>query len=191
MKRLIASLAVMGSLATPVFAVNPDEVLDDPALAADDRAKMLTNIQTAVARMEALLDDQKAFARASDPLEKGSVRLSEVLAAWPDVTLAQDGIVPLPAAVVEIVLGNLIGNAQAVGATTVTVACFGDGLAVSDNGPGISSGNRDRIFDPFFTTRRADGGTGMGLPIVRRMLEAQGGDITLSDSEQTTFVIRW
>lgn len=183
---------VTHELKSPLSAINgAAELLADPGLGAADRDKMLANIQAAAIRIETLLDEQHAFARASNPLGKGQVALSDALTAWPDVILVQDGIVPLPSEVVEIVLRNLIGNAQSVGATEISVACFGDGLAVSDNGPGISAGNRTRIFDPFFTTRRHDGGTGMGLPIVRRMLEAQGADISLSDAAQTTFVVRW
>ena len=67
-----------------------------------------------------------------------------------------------------------------------------DGFEVADNGPGVSDGNRARIFDPFFTTRRDRGGTGMGLPIVRRMLQAHGGDIVLApDGPGSRFVITY
>jgi two-component system sensor histidine kinase PilS (NtrC family) len=38
---------------------------------------------------------------------------------------------------------------------------------------------RGRVFEPFFTTKR--GGTGLGLAIVRRLLERQGGSVTLDD----------
>ncbi|MFY9204504.1 MAG: HAMP domain-containing sensor histidine kinase, partial [Yoonia sp.] len=65
----------------------------------------------------------------------------------------------------------------------------GDTVVVSDNGSGISDGNRDRIFDPFFTTRRDAGGTGMGLAIVSRMLAAQGASIALGEGSGATFVI--
>ena len=53
-------------------------------------------------------------------------------------------------------------------------------ISVIDTGTGIQPQLLQRIFDPFFTTRREGGGTGMGLPIVRRMLQAHGGDIALA-----------
>ena len=69
-----------------------------------------------------------------------------------------------------------------------------DGLAellFKDDGAGISPGNRDRIFQPFFTTARADGGTGLGLPIIRALIEGSGGEIELLDSTRgSTFRIR-
>ena len=46
-------------------------------------------------------------------------------------------------------------------------------LRVSDDGPGIPPEIRDRLFDPFFTTK--PGGTGLGLPIVHRAIEAHRG----------------
>lgn len=46
-------------------------------------------------------------------------------------------------------------------------------LTVRDDGPGIALGNRERLFTPFFTTAREQGGTGLGLTIVRSLLNAQ------------------
>lgn len=166
------------------------ELLENPGLADADRAKMLGNINEAVGRMEALLDGQRALARAQEPMAAGSCRLSEVVEAE-DVQIIADGIVPLPAQVMEMVATHLIGNARSHGASQVTFDMQPDRLIVSDDGPGISKGNRDRIFDPFFTTRRADGGTGMGLPIVRRMLQAQGAEIVLVDGPGAVFEIRF
>jgi hypothetical protein len=57
-------------------------------------------------------------------------------------------------------------------------------VKVSDDGEGVSPNNRTQIFDSFFTTRRDSGGTGMGLAIVRAMLDAHGGAIRLLDSEK-------
>jgi signal transduction histidine kinase len=54
-------------------------------------------------------------------------------------------------------------------------------VKVIDNGEGVSPNNRAQIFDSFFTTRRENGGTGMGLAIVRAMLDAHSGSIRLLD----------
>jgi len=48
----------------------------------------------------------------------------------------------------------------------------GDVLSITDNGAGISEGNRSRIFDPFFTTRRDTGGTGSKMSAARPSLTA-------------------
>ena len=56
-------------------------------------------------------------------------------------------------------------------------------IVVSDDGSGISAGNRPMVLQPFFTTRREQGGTGMGLDIARAMLRAHGGSIRLLDQE--------
>lgn len=64
-------------------------------------------------------------------------------------------------------------------------------VSVSDDGIGISSDQHERIFAPLFTTK-SQGGTGLGLGIVRRIVEAHGGAIELSSTpgEGTTFWVR-
>ena len=46
-----------------------------------------------------------------------------------------------------------------------------------DHGPGIAADLRDRIFTPFFTTKSR--GTGLGLPTVRRLVEAHRGTVNM------------
>ncbi|GIW99182.1 MAG: histidine kinase [Pirellulaceae bacterium] len=53
-------------------------------------------------------------------------------------------------------------------------------VAVSDDGPGFQGARIDRIFDAFYTTRPT--GTGLGMAIVRRILEAHGGSIRVDES---------
>jgi signal transduction histidine kinase len=48
-------------------------------------------------------------------------------------------------------------------------------VIIQDNGPGVVTKNKSRIFDAFFTTR--DQGTGLGLALVRRIIEGHGGTI--------------
>ncbi len=58
-------------------------------------------------------------------------------------------------------------------------------LRVIDNGPGITQSDRERIWSPFFTTRQE--GTGLGLALSRKTIEAHGGRIELlSDVRQGT-----
>ena len=62
------------------------------------------------------------------------------------------------------------------------------GLLVTDQGPGIAPGIRDRLFDPFVTTK--PGGSGLGLSIVQRAVQAHGGLVTVSQpGEETRFTI--
>ncbi|HEY2736959.1 MAG TPA: ATP-binding protein, partial [Thermoanaerobaculia bacterium] len=54
-------------------------------------------------------------------------------------------------------------------------------IAVEDNGPGVRPENLLRIFDPYFSTH--DTGTGLGLPIARRVVEEHGGHIAARNRE--------
>jgi signal transduction histidine kinase len=84
------------------------------------------------------------------------------------------------------VLVNLITNAvDAVdkgGRIEVRAAPLPDDsgivLAVTDNGPGIAPEDHDRVFDPFYTTKFT--GTGLGLSVVRSLIEKHGGHVNLT-----------
>ena len=56
-------------------------------------------------------------------------------------------------------------------------------VRVTDDGPGIPPEIRDRLFDPFFTTK--PGGSGLGLPIVHRAIEAHRGLVLVDSAEGT------
>lgn len=89
------------------------------------------------------------------------------------------------------IVANLIDNAvrHAVSAVSVEVRVHRDGavLVVTDDGPGIAPGDRDRVFDRFTrldeARSRDAGGTGLGLPIVRELVHAHGGTVELGDGE--------
>jgi signal transduction histidine kinase len=78
------------------------------------------------------------------------------------------------------VLGNLLENAvrHGAGRVTIEVEPEGDGAAVTvtDEGEGIADEQRDRVFTRFWRSGRR-GGTGLGLYIVRGLVEAHGGRI--------------
>ncbi len=65
-------------------------------------------------------------------------------------------------------------------------------LSVGDTGSGIAPDQLGRIFDPFYTSRRGEGGTGLGLPVVKSIVERHGGAIEVSSEPGTgsTFTVR-
>jgi signal transduction histidine kinase len=89
------------------------------------------------------------------------------------------------------VVANLVDNAALHARAEVTVdvhAAPGDGvtLTVADDGPGIPAAARNRVFERFTrldeARSRDAGGTGLGLPIVRELVRAHGGEVVLEDN---------
>jgi two-component system nitrogen regulation sensor histidine kinase NtrY len=104
----------------------------------------------------------------------------------PGVTLrfeADGGGVPVrfDARLLRRAVRNLLENAlrASAGRGEVLVRVARDGaeasIAVADRGPGVAPDQLPRIFDPYFSTH--DTGTGLGLPIARRIVEEHGGTI--------------
>ena len=88
------------------------------------------------------------------------------------------------AAKLKTALRNIVANAvEAVGQKgelDVTIGRRGDVLAIAvrDSGPGMSRETAERIFDMYFSTK--DGGTGLGLPIAKKIVEEHGGTIRVA-----------
>ena len=55
-------------------------------------------------------------------------------------------------------------------------------VRVVDDGPGISIEHQERVFEPFFTTKPVGQGRGLGLDIVRTVVDRNGGTVRLTSS---------
>lgn len=90
----------------------------------------------------------------------------------------------------DVIISNLVKNAiDHAGATKVAIGATRNSRAtelclwVQDNGQGIPEGQMKRIFEPYQTNRAEDGGTGLGLHIAQRFVEAHGAAIDVKNLE--------
>ena len=156
-----------------------------------------------VERLSRLVEDLLVLARVEEggarppatALDLGRVADDVVARTVSDVAVRRTGadelIVRADADALARIVANLVDNAVRYATTAVTVDVrngTGGGavISVTDDGPGIPSGQRELVFERF--TRlddargRDDGGTGLGLPIVRELVRSQGGEVSLEDN---------
>lgn len=177
------------------------ELLQDHGAAMDEteRARFLANIESDAQRLSRLVSRLMELAKADmgKPARSARTALAPVLARLADAHAAPGfaiirslpprlprlGIDP---GALETVLATLIENARQAGAAQLAISATADPamvrIVLTDDGPGVPAADRLRVFEPFFTSRRESGGTGLGLPIARALVEASGGWIDLIDS---------
>lgn len=171
----------------------------------EDVGRVADQVNSAVARMQRLVDDLLLLARA----DTGFVLRTESTPLRPYLEAQLDGfraaadrdftLGPVPPVSVEIdpekvgqVVWNLLSNAvdhtRAGGMVSLSARARPGwiSIAVDDDGPGIPVSERELIFDRFHRTdssrsRRA-GGSGLGLAIARALVEAHGGRIQAGSS---------
>ncbi|HYZ24160.1 MAG TPA: ATP-binding protein [Rhodopila sp.] len=191
-------LAAIGhDLRTPItrLKLRAEFIEDD-----EQRAKILADLED----METMVSATLAFgrdARTTEPVS--SLDLAELLQtildeagdARPDLLdrLSYEGPAHLTVQArpmsLKRVFVNLIANAVTYGGSAlVRLGHRADRtivVEVDDDGPGIPPDLLDRVFEPFHrgepSRNRETGGVGLGLPIVRNILRAHGGDVSLAN----------
>ncbi|HEX8706092.1 MAG TPA: protoglobin domain-containing protein [Myxococcaceae bacterium] len=178
----------LGVIETSLF------ILKGRQAAGDDRtAKHLGRIGEQVSIANRIISDLLDMIR-DRPLKHEPVRLSEVwhsalsnVSLPSQVVVREQGLSRLPeiqgdSNQLRQVFINLVENAvQALGETgwvelKATASPGAVELAIEDSGPGVSDVIRRRLFEPLMTTKAR--GIGLGLPLVKRILERHGGSIT-------------
>ncbi|WP_433272417.1 sensor histidine kinase [Actinosynnema sp. CS-041913] len=168
-----------------------------------DWVRLAQDVHREGARLSGLTDELLALARADDaPDPTGWVDLDEIVLGEIE-SVRSRGTVEVhlsPFSAVRLlgspgglgrVVRNLLDNAERHARSTVTAGLWLDRdgfaeLVVSDDGPGVPEPDRDHVFDRFFRVQparaRQDGGAGLGLAIVRDIVERHGGGVWLADS---------
>jgi PAS domain S-box-containing protein len=176
--------------------------LRNPLTVAQGRAALLAEetdadpehldpLQNALGRIEAIVEDTLTLARQGEAIsETVPISLSDLLeACWQTVdtgeaTLEITGELTVQGDPDRLrhVFENLFRNAVEHGGAAVTVRAgpHGEqGLYVEDDGPGIPAKYRGAVFDAGHSSAR--GGTGFGLTIVKRIAEAHGWDVAVTE----------
>ena len=138
------------------------------------------------------------------PLELDALLVESILSLqfqWEEKSLTFDAPLPrLPLisrrALLELLFDNLLSNAVKFspegGIIRLRAVRDDDGVTVvlSNDGPAIAPGERERIFTPFYS-RGSQAGSGLGLAIVRRAADLCGGTVTAeSDGDGAAFTVR-
>ncbi len=174
--------------------------------------KGLATIVTQIERITKVMNQLLAFARRR-PAERQSVDLGEIVDdslemfqerfAQGRVTVdkAIESGMPLVNAdrdqITQVLINLMVNSLHAMpdgGRLRVDLAHEGSHvcLGVSDTGHGMPEEIRSKIFEPFFTTKDFGKGTGLGLTVVKNIIEEHGGTIALESvvDKGTTFRIR-
>jgi len=174
--------------------------LRNPLTVANGRASLLAEqvesehldpLQRALDRMEAIVEDTLTLARQGDTIrDTEPIGLTDLVGScWATVDTGDATIEIEDETTIEgdrdrlrHVFENLFRNAVEHGGPEVTVRVgrLGDyGIYVEDDGPGIPEDRREDVFEPGHSSRR--GGTGFGLTIVKRIAEAHGWAVSVTE----------
>jgi two-component system sensor histidine kinase HydH len=197
------TLAALGTMAaglahevrTPLSVIRGSAEIIARAARPDTRESELGDFIIAEAdRLARLVDEMLAFARPREPrrepidLARAAARVAEGWARGATATVRLETelepapVLADPEQMVQVALNLATNAAQASppgGEIHLRTRAGGDEavLEVEDSGRGISPDDRERVWTPFFSGR--SGGTGLGLPIVRRIVEAHGGRVEI------------
>ncbi|MBX5173394.1 HAMP domain-containing histidine kinase [Rhizobium sp. NZLR1b] len=107
-----------------------------------------------------------------------------------EVTIDKPGMMIGNAISIERALTNLIQNAVEHGGEQILVRVDGASFEVEDNGRGISKEEQLRIFEPFYRLRPRSAGAGLGLNLVKQVVDHHGGHINIATATSGGTIVR-
>jgi two-component system, OmpR family, sensor histidine kinase KdpD len=194
--------AVSHDLRTPLAVITGAATTlrdDEDRLPAPARRELLTQIVDDARRLERVLANLLSLTRVESglvpnreliPVEEliggALTRMEGTIGSWKvDLDVPSDLVVPVDPVLFEQVLINLIDNATKHGAPPLSLRARRDGavvvLDVVDHGPGVPPELRATVFDKFVRASTAPG-AGLGLAVVRAIVEAHGGRVSVDSA---------
>ncbi|MDA8172741.1 MAG: ATP-binding protein [Nitrospiraceae bacterium] len=201
--KVIAGVA--HEIRNPLFAIQSIGQLLEREIAAAQHQALIQAMLKETRRVKALIEELLSYSRPSR-LEMGWIDLHlffEDLFSYvklsgyqPQVLFSSTGtaMVKADSDKMRQVFLNLLDNAAGASCKRVEITAERENgmavITVRDDGQGIKEADMERIFDPFFTTKKE--GTGLGLPICRKIVEEHGGrlEIKSAPGEGTTVTVR-
>lgn len=107
-----------------------------------------------------------------------------------EVVVVQPGMITGNAGSIERALTNLIQNAVEHGGDEVVVRVIGASLEVEDNGVGVPREEHERVLEPFHRLRPRSSGAGLGLNLVKQVVDRHGGRVTISTASGGGAIVR-
>lgn len=173
----------------------------DLAYLREDLPRLLGSVQDGSQRAAQLVDELRRYSISQRP-EVGLVDLKSVLNSTVrlvastyrlKVRFAVDlercpPILGVPGQIQQVFMNLMINACQAMlangGELRVRSQAEGEGtlVEVADTGPGIPTDLLEKVFEPYFSTKSPSEGTGLGLPITKRIVEKHGGKLELAST---------
>jgi nitrogen fixation/metabolism regulation signal transduction histidine kinase len=152
-------------------------------------SRFVNRIGTQVINLEKLVDNFRSFAKEPEP-QCVEVSVKEICKplfrelGTVDLSIDGDAIINADPHLLNRVFLNLWKNSLEAGASKIHIKVekISEKVQISfaDNGSGIPEEMCERVWVPYFTSKK--GGTGLGLPVVKRMLQSMGISIRLESS---------
>ena len=170
-----------------------------------DTDRYLQDTDAALTRIDSIVSDLSALGRTSPELERRPVAADGLVKRVLELAHLHKKCRPIPIELVvdaqavdkqvdiaarhleQVVLNLLINAADAVakeGQIRVEINRLAETttIVVHDDGPGVAAERREEVFKPFYTTKAQDVGSGLGLAVSRRLLDAVDGRLEVGPS---------
>ncbi len=161
----------------------------------DERKKIIEILEKEIAKLLSMIQDFLEFARGKETLRPVNTKMKhfieEIVQFMQEeakkknidiVVKGEEFYVVIDPIKMRRVFTNIIQNSiEAMDRGLIEITLENGKIKIKDNGKGMSKEVRERLFEPFFTTKKT--GTGLGMTIVKKIIEDHNGSISVKSEE--------